>query len=126
VAAHIRLLTRLALAALAGSTLAGCGGVGATPVRATPSFTGCPLLPRDHKTGLFLLPGGGLAAMSVEGRTCGFGIRLMTQVIAGLHAGTGTDMHPVHIQGWNCVSYDTNQTTCFRRHSTLYAQYVLF
>jgi hypothetical protein len=49
----------------------------------------------------------------------------MTSVIGDLAAGKGTNDYPVHVAGWNCVSYDGNQTTCFRGRATLYAQYGL-
>lgn len=108
------------LAALLGLSVAGCGA--STP--ATPTtryFVGCPLGPPWP----FPVAGGSLSALSVEGMTCQAGIRLMTSVIGNLDAGKGTDSYPVDVAGWNCVSYDGNQTTCIRGHATLYAQYGL-
>jgi hypothetical protein len=43
----------------------------------------------------------------------------MTIVIKDLDAGRGTNAYPVNAADWNCVSYDGNQTTCFRGHATL-------
>jgi hypothetical protein len=106
------------LAALAGLAVAGCGASSA-PAPAT-YFVGCPLGPP------WPLPvaGGLLYGLSVEGITCQFGVRLMTSVIGDLHAGKGNGS-PVQVDGWNCVSYDGNETTCFRGRATLYGQYGL-
>ncbi len=49
----------------------------------------------------------------------------MTNVIAHLHSGIGTGAQPVQVAGWNCVSYDGNQTTCTRGRATVLAQYGL-
>ena len=119
---HIRVMV---VAALIGLTAAGCGASSAPARHATAYFLGCPLLPRDPKTGLFLVPGGWLAGMSVEGTSCQFGKHLMTSVIADLDRGRGTNSYPMQVADWNCVSYDGNQPTCFRGRATLYAQYGL-
>jgi hypothetical protein len=82
-------------------------------------FDGCQLGPP------WPLPvaGGSLFGLSVEGMTCQFGVRLMTSVIGRLDAGKGTNGYPVQVAGWRCVSYDGNQTTCFRGRAMLYGQY---
>ena len=110
----------MVIAALVGVTVAGCGASSAS-APATTYFVGCPLGPP------WPLPvaGGSLAALSVDGTTCQFGRNLMTSVIRELHAGKGTVGHPVQVAGWNCVSYDGNQTTCFRGRALLYGQYGL-
>ena len=106
------------LAALVGLAVAGCGASSA-PAPAI-YFVGCPLGPP------WPLPvaGGLLYGLSVEGTTCQFGVRLMTSVIGDLDAGKGNG-YPVQMDGWNCVSYDGNETTCFQGRATLYGQYGL-
>lgn len=49
----------------------------------------------------------------------------MTTVIGGLDAGRGANSQPEQVAGWNCVSYNGDETTCFRGERTLYAQYGL-
>jgi hypothetical protein len=110
----------MVIAALVGVTVVGCGASSAS-APATTYFVGCPLGPPWPLP----VPGGSLAALSVERTTCQFGTSLMTSVIRDLHAGKGTNGHPVQAAGWNCVSYDGNQTTCFRGRALLYGQYGL-
>jgi hypothetical protein len=117
---HVRAIAAAALAAL---TIAGCGA-SRTVAPTTPHFVLCQLEPETTQ-GLFLVPGGFLGALSVEGTTCQHGIGLMTTVIGGLDAGQGADSHPERVAGWSCLSYDGNETACFRGERTLYAQYGL-
>jgi hypothetical protein len=114
---HIRVMV---IAALLGMTVGGCGASSASaPI--TTNFVGCPLGPP------WPLPvaDGSLAALTVERTTCQLGKRLMTSVIKDLDAGKGTNGYPVQLAGWNCVSYDGDQTACFRGSATLYGQYGL-
>jgi hypothetical protein len=110
----------MAMAALVALTVAACGARSASAPAMT-YFVGCPLGPP------WPLPvaGGSLAGLSVEGTTCKFGVHLMMNVIGDLHAGKGINGYPVQVAGWNCVSYDGNQTTCFRGRAILYGQYGL-
>ena len=108
------------LVALTAGVAAGCSG--STPPPLAPgSFIGCALGP----TWPLPVAGGSLAVLSVEGTSCQYGVGLMTNVIAHLHSGIGTGAQPVQVAGWNCVSYDGNQTTCTRGRATVLAQYGL-
>ena len=114
---RLRLTALAVLIGLTAGVAAGCGASTA-PTPATNSFVGC--LPSP-----LAVNGGQIEGLSVEGAACQVGERVMTAVIAGLNAGKGSSGYPEPVYGWNCSSYDGNQTTCTRGHATLYAQYAL-